>query len=191
MSEDKPVTDRRVPRPYNLSDPAEVRRLVCETKGYMRISLNHGTDQEGRKYALLALKELGPILADRERMQKRIAELEVEKKNRERWLAEANELCRQNREERREYKLQMEEELCKKALLQARLATVERIAEGLAGALGDLIGLAEVAMREANNSFLGEGYEVEGELSNAQAALAAYAKATTHTTNDAKEPGNE
>lgn len=50
--------ERNKPRAYDLSDPAEVRRLLGETIGYMRVSLRHGTDTEGREFALDGLKEL-------------------------------------------------------------------------------------------------------------------------------------
>jgi len=41
------------PRPYNLADPAEVDRLHHELQGYMRVSLQDGTDTEGREQDLL------------------------------------------------------------------------------------------------------------------------------------------
>lgn len=46
------------PRPYDLSDPAEVARLHDELEGYMRVSLKDGTDTEGRAHAYAALCEL-------------------------------------------------------------------------------------------------------------------------------------
>ncbi len=44
------------PRPYDLTQPAEVSRLFHETIGYMRVSLNQGTDFAGRRYALEGLQ---------------------------------------------------------------------------------------------------------------------------------------
>lgn len=46
------------PRPYNLDDPAELHRLHAELCGYMRVSLQDGTDTEGRAHAYAALCEL-------------------------------------------------------------------------------------------------------------------------------------
>lgn len=46
------------PRPYELEKPEEVERLLRETASYLRVSLNHGTDTEGRRHALTALGEL-------------------------------------------------------------------------------------------------------------------------------------
>ena len=46
------------PRSYNLDDPKEIRRLHRELAGYMRVSLAHGTDTEGRAHAYAALCEL-------------------------------------------------------------------------------------------------------------------------------------
>jgi len=46
------------PRAFDLTDPSEVRRLLWETIGYMRVSRNHGTDTEGRRYALEGLEAL-------------------------------------------------------------------------------------------------------------------------------------
>lgn len=46
------------PKPYDLSDPKEVRRLLVELEGYMRVSMLHGTDTEGRKFAYEALRRL-------------------------------------------------------------------------------------------------------------------------------------
>lgn len=47
------------PRPYDLSDPNEVRRLYRETYGYLKTChYKHGTDWEGRKFAIDALAEL-------------------------------------------------------------------------------------------------------------------------------------
>lgn len=46
------------PRPYDLSNPAELARLHQELEGYMRVSLKDGTDTEGRAHAYEALREL-------------------------------------------------------------------------------------------------------------------------------------
>ena len=46
------------PRPFNLDDPAELARLHVELRGYMRVSLKDGTDEEGRAHAYAALCEL-------------------------------------------------------------------------------------------------------------------------------------
>ena len=51
--------DKNRPRPYNLDDPAELLRLYRETHGYLRICHHeHGTDWEGRKFAIDALSAL-------------------------------------------------------------------------------------------------------------------------------------
>lgn len=46
------------PSAFDLNDPAEIRRLHGELRGYMRVSLNDGTDTEGRAHAYAALCEL-------------------------------------------------------------------------------------------------------------------------------------
>lgn len=48
------------PRPYDLTKPAELVRLYRETKGYLKVCLDHhhGTDFDGRKYAMEALTSL-------------------------------------------------------------------------------------------------------------------------------------
>lgn len=47
------------PRPYDLADPKETLRLLRETAGYLRVCHNkHGTDWEGRRYAIEALGAL-------------------------------------------------------------------------------------------------------------------------------------
>ncbi len=57
------------PREYNLSDPAELKRLYSELLGYMKVSLGsscpychkkirEGTDFEGREFAIKALEKL-------------------------------------------------------------------------------------------------------------------------------------
>ena len=43
---------------FDFSKEGEFYRFVDELRGYMAVSLNHGTDTEGRKYALDALFEL-------------------------------------------------------------------------------------------------------------------------------------
>ena len=45
------------PRPYDLTQPAEVSRLFHETIGYMHTSLHWATDIAGRRYALIALQQ--------------------------------------------------------------------------------------------------------------------------------------
>lgn len=45
------------PKPYDLTDPRELRRLFIELEGYMRVSLRHGTDTEGREFAYEALRK--------------------------------------------------------------------------------------------------------------------------------------
>lgn len=56
------------PRPYDLSDKDELRRLLVETIGYARVSYNRrdGTDREGRLFALEALeraRKMGFVIA--------------------------------------------------------------------------------------------------------------------------------
>lgn len=46
------------PRRYDLSDPAEMARLLLELEGYMRVSLLDGTDTLGRAHAYAALCEI-------------------------------------------------------------------------------------------------------------------------------------
>lgn len=47
------------PRPYDLSNPAEIRRLLFECWGYLHTCRkeHHGTDLDGRLYALDALRQ--------------------------------------------------------------------------------------------------------------------------------------
>jgi hypothetical protein len=47
--------EKRRPRSYDLSDPAERERLLRETVGYAMVGLKYGTDTEGRRYAYEAL----------------------------------------------------------------------------------------------------------------------------------------
>ena len=44
------------PQPFDVSKPKDVARLLHETIGYMRVSLKHGTDLEGRRFALHGLE---------------------------------------------------------------------------------------------------------------------------------------
>lgn len=44
------------PQPFDISKPKDVSRLLHETIGYMRVSLKHGTDLEGRRFALQGLE---------------------------------------------------------------------------------------------------------------------------------------
>jgi hypothetical protein len=47
------------PRVYDLADPAELQRLYRECQGYLRTCHHkHGTDWEGRKFAVDALESL-------------------------------------------------------------------------------------------------------------------------------------
>ena len=46
------------PRPYDLTKQAEVNRLIRELRGYMHVSIGHGTDIEGRQHALTALNTI-------------------------------------------------------------------------------------------------------------------------------------
>lgn len=47
------------PVPFNVDDTAEVYRLLCEVHGYLRTCQGkHGTDFQGRQYAMDALDEL-------------------------------------------------------------------------------------------------------------------------------------
>lgn len=46
------------PKPYDLSNPEELLRLVHEVYGYLHTSLDDGTDRPGRCYALNALRSI-------------------------------------------------------------------------------------------------------------------------------------
>ena len=48
------------PAAYNLDDPAEVLTLYRECHGYLRTCRrhHHGTDFEGREFAMAALEEM-------------------------------------------------------------------------------------------------------------------------------------
>jgi hypothetical protein len=51
--------EKNKPHPYDLSDPAELQRLYRETRGYLHTCHHkHGTDWEGRKFAMDALDAL-------------------------------------------------------------------------------------------------------------------------------------
>lgn len=53
------MVDENRPRPYNLDDPAELLRLYRECSGYLHTCHHkHGTDWEGRKFAMDALEDL-------------------------------------------------------------------------------------------------------------------------------------
>ena len=47
--------ERLRPRPFDLSDEAELFRLLHEVAGYAQVSLHHGTDRPGREFAADAL----------------------------------------------------------------------------------------------------------------------------------------
>lgn len=44
------------PLPYDLSNPAEMQRLIRETISYLQVSLDDGTDHEGKQFVLDAWK---------------------------------------------------------------------------------------------------------------------------------------
>lgn len=48
------------PQPFDLTNPSEIRRLLLECEGYLHTCRrdHHGTDFEGRRYAMEALKAL-------------------------------------------------------------------------------------------------------------------------------------
>jgi hypothetical protein len=52
--------DNTQPRPYDLDDPAEIKRLFQECEGYLNTCRrdHHGTDFQGRQFAMVALHEL-------------------------------------------------------------------------------------------------------------------------------------
>ena len=58
------------PKPYDLTKPGESKRLVEELISYMKVSVNDGTDHEGRRYALEALPGLRPLLEQVETLKK-------------------------------------------------------------------------------------------------------------------------
>jgi hypothetical protein len=70
------------PRPYDLSNPAEMIRLYREVSGYMQTCAGCGTDISGRRHALDALKRLqcttppAASTGEVERLTARVAELE-------------------------------------------------------------------------------------------------------------------
>jgi uncharacterized protein Smg (DUF494 family) len=46
-------------RPYDMKDPAELQRLYRECRGYLKLCHHkHGTDWEGRQFAMDALEKL-------------------------------------------------------------------------------------------------------------------------------------
>jgi hypothetical protein len=53
------VSETNAPRRYDLNDEAERARLLHETVGYARVSINRhdGTDRPGRVFAHEALKQ--------------------------------------------------------------------------------------------------------------------------------------
>lgn len=50
------------PRAYDINDPAEIARLYRECSGYLKTCRrhHHGTDYEGRRFAIEALDRLAP-----------------------------------------------------------------------------------------------------------------------------------
>lgn len=53
------IADLR-PRPFDLDNPAEIRRLLRECEGYLSTCRrdHHGTDFQGRQFAMVALRKL-------------------------------------------------------------------------------------------------------------------------------------
>lgn len=47
------------PRAFDLADPQELKRLLFEVTGYLRVSRLHGSDVDGRAFALEALERIG------------------------------------------------------------------------------------------------------------------------------------
>ena len=68
------MADVNPPRPYELGDPKELNRLYRECRGYLHTChKKHGTDWEGRKFAMdaldtLALKSFDSSLLDEARV---------------------------------------------------------------------------------------------------------------------------
>lgn len=59
MSTRKKFVGQPQPRPFDLHDNGEIYRLLSECHGYLRTCHSkHGTDWEGRKYAMDALEAL-------------------------------------------------------------------------------------------------------------------------------------
>jgi hypothetical protein len=51
--------EKNSPRQYDLTDPAELQRLFREVRGYLHTChKKHGTDWEGRRFAIEALDAL-------------------------------------------------------------------------------------------------------------------------------------
>lgn len=59
MSAVRKYTAQSKPKPFDLDDTREVYRLLSECHGYLRTCQGkHGTDFQGRQYAIDALDEL-------------------------------------------------------------------------------------------------------------------------------------
>jgi len=59
MSARKKFVGQPQPKPFDLDDNSEIYRLLMECHGYLRTChRQHGTDWEGRKFAMDALEEL-------------------------------------------------------------------------------------------------------------------------------------
>lgn len=55
----KEIIEKDKPRPYDLDNPTEIKRLYRECFGYLRTChRQHGTDWEGRQFAMDALETL-------------------------------------------------------------------------------------------------------------------------------------
>lgn len=54
------MPDKNPPRAYDLTKPSEIERLVRECRGYIHTCRrdHHGTDREGRQFAIEALEAL-------------------------------------------------------------------------------------------------------------------------------------
>ncbi len=61
----KDEIERNKPRAYDLSHPAEHKHLFRECRGYLHTCHHkHGTDWEGRKFAMDALDQLSAAHAE-------------------------------------------------------------------------------------------------------------------------------
>jgi hypothetical protein len=60
MSEAPPANVFSMPQPYDLTNDRELMRLMREVLGYLDTCdhKHHGTDYEGRRYAIAALKQI-------------------------------------------------------------------------------------------------------------------------------------
>lgn len=59
MTERKKFEGKPKPAAYNIDDTAEVYRLLSECRGYLHTCHHkHGTDWEGRKFAMDAIEGL-------------------------------------------------------------------------------------------------------------------------------------